>query len=55
MEKEYNQLTAKDTQSGYDKTMRILNTVGTAVSVGAGVVSIVAGVKNMKAGKKYEY
>lgn len=54
LEKEYNQLTAKDTHSGYEKTMRILNTVGTAVSVGAGVVSIVAGVKNMKSGGKKE-
>lgn len=52
LEKEYNQLTAKDVNTGYDKTMRVLNTLGTAVSLGAGVVSIVAGVKNMKTGGK---
>lgn len=54
LEKEYNQLTAKDTHSGYEKTMRILNTIGTVVTVGAGAVSIVAGVKNMKSGGKNE-
>lgn len=54
LEKEYNQLTAKDTHSGYEKTMRILNTIGTVVTVGAGVVSIAAGVKNMKSGGKNE-
>lgn len=52
LEKEYNQLTAKDTHSGYEKTMRILNTIGTIVTVGAGAVSIAAGVKNMKSGGK---
>lgn len=52
LEKEYNQLTANDVNTGYDKTMRVLNTLGTAVSVGAGVVSIIAGVKNMKTGGK---
>lgn len=52
LEKEYNQLTAKDTHAGYDKTMRILNAIGAVVSVGAGVVSIAAGVKNMKTGGK---
>lgn len=52
LEKEYNQLTAKDTHAGYDKTMRILNAIGAVVSVGAGVVSIAAGVKNMKSGGK---
>lgn len=52
LEKEYNQLTANDINTGYDKTMRVLNTLGTAVSVGAGVVSIIAGVKNMKTGGK---
>lgn len=54
LEKEYNQLTAKDTHSGYEKTMRILNTIGTVVTVGAGVVSIAAGVKNMKSRGKNE-
>lgn len=54
LEKEYNQLTAKDTHSGYEKTMRILNTIGTIVTVGAGAVSIAAGVKNMKSGGKNE-
>lgn len=54
LEKEYNQLTAKDTHSGYEKTMRILSTIGTVVTVGAGVVSIAAGVKNMKSGGKNE-
>ena len=48
LEKEYNQLTSNDVNTGYDKTMRVLSALGTAVSVGAGVVSIVAGVKNMK-------
>ena len=54
LEKEYNQLTAKNTHSGYEKTMRILNTIGTVVTVGAGVVSIAAGFKNMKSGGKNE-
>ena len=54
LEKEYNQLTAKDTHSGYEKTMRILNTIGTIVTVGAGAVSIAAGVKNMKSRGKNE-
>ena len=52
LEKEYNQLTSNDVNTGYDKTIRVLSALGTAVSVGAGVVSIVAGVKNMKSGGK---
>lgn len=52
LERRYNSLTSNDTNTGYDRTMRVLNTFGSIASVGSNVVSIIAGIKNLENRKR---
>lgn len=44
MEKQYKQLTAEDTSTGYQKAMMVLNTTGSVLAIAGSVVGIASGV-----------